>query len=277
MKIDFEQYRVKPAEHLRLNAIDPDAASFGDDKSEGNEFLDRLTDELEVLQERLYAERKHSILIVLQGMDTSGKDGAIEHVFEGVNPLGVRVASFKAPSPLELEHDYLWRVHQQTPRKGEIVLFNRSHYEDVLVVRVHELVPKKVWSRRYGHINDFEQMLADEGVTILKFFLHISKEEQEQRFLDRLDDPEKRWKFNPGDLEERKFWDSYQHAYEDALSMTSKEWAPWYVVPANRKWVRNLVIASALVDTLKRLDPKPENPYQKEDIQIFREALKKAS
>lgn len=277
MKINFEQYRVKSGEHLRLDAIDPDAGSFGDDKSEGNELLDRLTDELEVLQERLYAEHKHSILIVLQGMDTSGKDGTIEHVFEGVNPLGVRVASFKAPNPLELEHDYLWRVHQQTPRKGEIVLFNRSHYEDVLVVRVHELVPKKVWSRRYGHINDFERLLTDEGVTILKFFLHISKEEQEQRFLDRLDDPEKRWKFNPGDLEERKFWDSYQHAYEDALSMTSKEWAPWYVVPANRKWVRNLIIASALVDTLKRLDPKPENPYQKEDIQIFREVLKKAS
>lgn len=274
---NLDQYRVQPGQHLSLKDIDPqDTGSYDGEKDEAKDLLDALTDQLEVLQERLYAEHKHSILMVLQGMDTSGKDGTIEHVFEGVNPQGVRVASFKAPSPLELEHDFLWRIHEQTPRKGEIVIFNRSHYEDVLVVRVHELVPKKVWSRRYSHINNFEHLLADEGVTILKFFLHISPDEQKERFVDRLDDVEKQWKFNPNDLKERKFWGDYTRAYEDALSMTSTEWAPWYVVPANRKWFRNLMIASALVQTLEQLNPQPQNPYKPEDIESFRDALKKA-
>ena len=274
---DLERYRVQPGQHIRLESIDPqDTGTFDGEKDEGKEILDALTDRLEILQERLYAEHKQSVLMILQGMDSSGKDGTIEHVFEGVNPQGVRVESFKTPTPLELDHDYLWRVHQKTPRKGEIVIFNRSHYEDVLVVRVHELVPKQVWSRRYSHINDFERLLTDEGVTILKFFLHINLDEQKERFADRLNDVEKQWKFNPNDLKERQRWDDYTKAYEDALSMTSTEWAPWYVVPANRKWFRNMLIASALVQTLERLEPEPQNPYTEKEIEEFRGLLKKA-
>lgn len=274
---DLERYRVQPGQHIRLESIDPqDTGTFDGEKDEGKEILDALTDRLEILQERLYAEHKQSVLMILQGMDSSGKDGTIEHVFEGVNPQGVRVESFKTPTPLELDHDYLWRVHQKTPRKGEIVIFNRSHYEDVLVVRVHELVSKQVWSRRYSHINDFERLLTDEGVTILKFFLHINLDEQKERFADRLNDVEKQWKFNPNDLKERQRWDDYTKAYEDALSMTSTEWAPWYVVPANRKWFRNMLIASALVQTLERLEPEPQNPYTEKEIEEFRGLLKKA-
>ncbi len=275
--LDLERYRVQPGQHIRLESIDPqDTGTFDGEKDEGKEILDALTDRLEILQERLYAEHKQSVLMILQGMDSSGKDGTIEHVFEGVNPQGVRVESFKTPTPLELDHDYLWRVHQKTPRKGEIVIFNRSHYEDVLVVRVHELVPKNIWSRRYSHINDFERLLTDEGVTILKFFLHINLDEQKERFADRLNDVEKQWKFNPNDLKERQRWDDYTKAYEDALSMTSTEWAPWYVVPANRKWFRNMLIASALVQTLERLEPEPQNPYTEKEIEEFRGLLKKA-
>ena len=185
-------------------------------------------------------------------MDTSGKDGTIRHVFEGVNPQGVRVAGFKVPTPEEMDHDYLWRVHQQTPGKGEIVIFNRSHYEDVLVVRVHQLVPEQVWRKRFDQINAFEQQLSEEGTIILKFFLNIDLDEQKQRLLDRLDDPTKHWKFNPGDLKERALWKDYQAAYEDVLEKTSKPWAPWYVVPANKKWYRDLVISSVLVETLKK-------------------------
>lgn len=276
MKLDLEKYRVKPGERVHLDSIDPeDIGDFDGDKNEGEDILDELTDELEDLQERLYAEHKKSVLIILQGMDTGGKDGTIEHVFEGVNPQGVRVASFKAPTPQELDHDYLWRIHQKTPGKGEIVIFNRSHYEDVLVVRVHELVPEKVWSQRYASINDFERLLASEGTTVLKFYLHIDLKEQEKRFLDRLDDPQKRWKFNPDDLKERKRWDEYIRAYEDAISKTSTEWAPWFIVPANRKWFRNLIVAQALVDTLKKLDPHPANPLSDADVKIYREALEK--
>jgi PPK2 family polyphosphate:nucleotide phosphotransferase len=194
-------------------------------------------------------------------MDTSGKDGVIRHVFEGVNPQGVRVASFKVPTPQELDHDYLWRVHQHTPGRGEIVIFNRSHYEDVLVVRVHNLVPPEVWGRRYEQINAFERTLVEEGATILKFFLHISLDEQKERLQARLEDPEKRWKFAIGDLKERKRWPDYMQAYQDVLSRTSTQHAPWYIVPANSKWYRNLVIASVIVQTLKRLEmqyPDPE-------------------
>jgi PPK2 family polyphosphate:nucleotide phosphotransferase len=194
-------------------------------------------------------------------MDTSGKDGVIRHVFEGVNPQGVRVASFKVPTLEELDHDYLWRVHKQTPGRGEIVIFNRSHYEDVLVVRVHALVPEERWKRRYQQINDFERTLAEEGTILLKFFLHIDQDEQKERLQERLDDPNKHWKFNIGDLKERKLWDEYTRAYEDVLSKTSTRVAPWYIVPSNYKWYRNLVIARVLVDTLEGLDmhfPEPE-------------------
>jgi PPK2 family polyphosphate:nucleotide phosphotransferase len=203
-------------------------------------------------------------------MDTGGKDGTIRHVFEGVNPSGVRVASFKVPTNEELDHDYLWRVHKQTPGKGEIVIFNRSHYEDVLVVRVHKLVPKSVWSKRYAQINDFERMLVEEGTTILKFFLHIDKEEQKSRLQARLDTPNKQWKFSVGDLAERKLWPEYLEAYQDAISSTSSEWAPWYIVPANRKWYRNLVIANIIIQTLTNLKmyyPEPTENLDKISIE----------
>jgi PPK2 family polyphosphate:nucleotide phosphotransferase len=212
----------------------------------------------------LYAEHKHKILIVLQALDTGGKDGTIRAVFAGVNPQGVHVASFKVPTPEELDHDFLWRVHSQVPGKGELVIFNRSHYEDVLVVRVHGLVPEKVWRKRYAQINNFEQMLAEEGTTILKFFLNVSRDEQKERLQERLDDPKKRWKFNPGDLKERALWDDYISAYQDTINETSTEWAPWYVVPANRNWYRNLAVTSIIVQALE--DLKLEYPEPTKDL-----------
>ena len=257
----MDRYRVKPASKIALKDWDPaDKSAYDGDKEDGRDRLDALTDELEALQELLYAEHKYKVLIVLQGMDTSGKDGTIRHVFEGVNPQGVRVASFKVPTAEELAHDYLWRVHKQTPGSGEIVIFNRSHYEDVLVVRVHGLVSSEVWSRRYAQINDFERRLVEEGTTILKFFLHIDLDEQKERLQARLDEPAKRWKFNLGDLKERKRWPEYIQAYEAVLNQTSTAWAPWYIVPANRKWYRNLVVATVIVETLKGLQMKTPEP-----------------
>ena len=251
----MDRYRVKPGMRVDLSTWDTkDRSAFDGDKSAGKAAAKDANRRLEALQELLYAEGKQRVLVVLQAMDTGGKDGVIRHVFEGVNPQGVKVAGFKVPTRRELAHDYLWRVHQKTPGKGEIAIFNRSHYEDVLVVRVHNLVPEAVWSRRYDHINAFERMLADEGTVILKFFLHISKEEQRERLQARLDEPDKRWKFSLGDLEERKLWDDYVAVYEDVLSKTSTEWAPWYVVPADRKWYRNLVIGTVLTEALEGLD-----------------------
>ncbi|MCS7060028.1 MAG: polyphosphate kinase 2 family protein [Anaerolineae bacterium] len=258
-------HRIQPRARVDLSRYDPaDTHLYAGRKDDAKQELDTLANRLEVLQELLYAENKHKLLIVLQGMDTSGKDGVIRHVFEGVNPQGVRVANFKAPTPLELSRDYLWRVHAHAPGRGEMVIFNRSHYEDVLIVRVHGLVPEAVWRRRYDHINAFERMLADEGATILKFFLHISKEEQKKRLQARLDDPTKRWKFNVGDLKERARWADYMHAYEDVLSLTSTDWAPWYVVPSDVKWYRNLVIAQVIVGALERLEMRYPSP--KEDL-----------
>jgi len=258
----MQKYRVKPGSKVDLSEWDPnDKSVFDGGKKEGKEALLALNERLEELQELLYAEHKHKMLVVLQAMDAGGKDGTIRHVFEGVNPQGVRVAGFKAPTPRELDHDYLWRVHNQVPGRGEITIFNRSHYEDLLVVRVHNLVPREVWRRRYDHINSFERMLADEGVTILKFYLHIDQDEQKERFQARLDEPRKRWKFNKGDLKERKLWPEYARAYEAVLSRTSTEWAPWYIVPANRKWYRNLVVGTVMVQTLESLNmsfPQPE-------------------
>ena len=204
-------------------------------------------------QALLYAEHKHSVLVVLQAMDAGGKDGTIRHVFSGVNPQGVDVASFKQPTPLELAHDFLWRVHAQAPRAGQIVIFNRSHYEDVLVTRVHKLVDKKTCARRYEHIRDFEALLAESGTTILKFFLHISKEEQLARFAQRLDDPARNWKISESDYSERELWDDYVDAYEDAISATSTANAPWYVIPANHKWFRNLAVSQIIADTMADL------------------------
>ncbi len=216
------------------------------------------------MQEALWAENRHKVLVVLQGMDTSGKDGTIRHVFEGVNPLGVRVAAFKAPTEEELEHDFLWRVHPKVPGRGEMVIFNRSHYEDVLVARVQKLVPPAVWRQRYDQINDFERLLADTGTTVLKFFLYISKDEQKERLQARLDDPQKQWKFRKGDLVDRALWDEYLEAYEEALSRTSQKHAPWYVVPADKKWYRNLVVATVLVKALEDLNI--QIPEAEEDL-----------
>jgi len=267
----MEDYQVKPGTKVDLSAWEPNEKRyFPGGKSEGKKHLKTLNRELEVLQELLYAEHKQKVLIVLQAMDTGGKDGTIRSVFEGVNPSGVRVASFKVPTRIELDHDYLWRVHKRAPGKGEIVIFNRSHYEDVLVVRVHNLAPKAVWSRRYEQINDFERMLAEEGVAILKFFLYIDQDEQKQRLQARLDNPQKRWKFNLGDLKERSLWDDYIAAYEDVLSRTSQPWAPWYIIPANRKWYRNIVIAQIIIDKLKSLNmayPQPEEDLDEVVIQ----------
>ncbi len=215
---------------------------------------------LESLQELLYAEGKHKVLIVLQALDTGGKDGTIRHVFEGVNPAGVDVASFKAPTPEELAHDYLWRIHKHTPARGHMTIFNRSHYEDVLVVRVEGLAPEEVWARRYDQINAFERMLAEEGTLILKFYLNIDLDEQKERLQARLDDPSKHWKFAIADLAARAKWPAYQAAYEDVLSRTSTDHAPWYIVPANRKWYRNLVISKVLIDALEGLQMKYPQP-----------------
>jgi PPK2 family polyphosphate:nucleotide phosphotransferase len=258
----MDLYRAKPGKRVDLNRWDPDDTSALDgSEEEAEDRLVKLNRQLEDLQELLYAEGKRRLLVVLQAMDTGGKDGTIRHVFEGVNPLGVKVASFKVPTQEELGHDFLWRVHKQTPAMGEITIFNRSHYEDVLVVRVHKLVPPDVWRGRYAHINDFERMLAEEGTTILKFFLHISKEEQKRRLQARLDERDKRWKFNVGDLKERRLWSAYMEAYADALGKTSTQWAPWYIVPSNHKWYRNLVVATVMVETLKSMKmryPEPE-------------------
>lgn len=258
----MKEHIVHPGSTISLKKIDPEATYPENlDRDDGEKEWNELKTQLTELQPLLYAERLHKVLIVLQATDTGGKDGAIRHVFSGVNPQGIRIASFKAPSQSELDRDYLWRIHAQVPARGEITVFNRSHYEDVLIVRVHNLVPKKVWSRRYDHINAFEQMLADEGVTILKFFLHISRNEQAKRLAERLADPEKHWKFNPGDLKERALWDDYAEAYEQMLEKTSTDCAPWFVIPSNRKWYRNLAITRVLVKTLQGLNmqyPKPD-------------------
>lgn len=258
-----EEHIVKPGSKIRLKEIDPDFTGAYQDKRQVKKELKADRKKLIELQELLYAEAKHSLLIVLQGMDTSGKDATIQHVMSGVNPQGCIVSPFKVPTPEELAHDYLWRVHKVVPPKRMIGIFNRSHYEDVLVVRVHNLVPPTMWRQRYEQIVQFEKHLVENGVTILKFFLHISKDEQKRRLQARLDDPTKHWKFALGDLKERALWDEYQAAYEDALNLTSTEWAPWYVIPSNRKWYRNLAVARIIVETLEGFDmhyPEPAEP-----------------
>ncbi|MBF0619328.1 MAG: polyphosphate kinase 2 family protein [Candidatus Omnitrophica bacterium] len=252
---------VRPGHSIRLKKVDCDGSvDLGVEKEEADGILAELQHKLDALQELLYAEHKHKVLVVLQAMDTAGKDGVIRHVFKGVNPQGVRVVSFKAPTQAELDHDYLWRIHSQVPAKGEIVIFNRSYYEDVLVTRVHGLIEKDVWTRRYGHINAFEQMLSDEGVTILKFFLHISPDEQKARLQARLKDPDKNWKFSGNDVKERAFWFKYMEAYEDAINATSTECAPWHVIPANKKWYRNLAVSLIMLNALNALDMKYPKP-----------------
>jgi PPK2 family polyphosphate:nucleotide phosphotransferase len=254
-----KRFAVKPGKRVKLDDYDPDDTA-GADKKEVKENLEKYSEKLADWQHKLYAENMRAVLLILQGMDTSGKDGTISHVMSRVNPQGCRVTSFKQPTPIELSHDFLWRVHQAVPARGEIGIFNRSHYEEVLVVRVHGLVPKEVWSRRYDQINDFERILVDSGVTVLKFFLHISKKEQLERLQARLDDPTKLWKFNPGDLQERKLWKDYMAAYEDALSRCSTKDSPWFIIPANKKWVRNLAVSQILLETFERLNPQFPRP-----------------
>jgi len=255
-QFDINQFRVSEGADVVLSKIDTRGTPFWDPdlKDEARARLLELNVELEALQELLWAQGKERVLVVIQAMDTGGKDGTIRHVFEGVDPSGVKVAGFKKPSSKEMAHDYLWRIHSQVPANGQLVIFNRSHYEDVLVVRVNDLVPEEQWKRRYSHIVNFEQMLADEGTTIVKIFLHISRDEQRERLQARLDEPAKRWKFSSGDLGPRSQWNDYQKAYEAALSKTSTVDAPWYVVPADRKWYRNLVVSEILIQTLAGLD-----------------------
>jgi len=252
----YPSYRVEPGKGVSLAAIDPDQSEHYGKKKDVAKELEKQRRRITDLQERLYAENEQGLLIVLQAMDTGGKDGTIKHVFSGVNPQGCRVSSFKTPSAEERNHDFLWRYHKSTPARGRIGIFNRSHYEDVLVVRVKGLVDEEIWRRRYGQINDFERNLSREGITVLKFFLHISKDEQKRRLQRRLDRPDKRWKFSSADIKERAFWDDYQRAFEDTLSDCSTEHAPWYVVPANKKWYRNLVVARTIADTLTAMDPR---------------------
>jgi PPK2 family polyphosphate:nucleotide phosphotransferase len=249
-------YRVKPRTTVRLRDFDPSDTRPFRDKDEAVAPTQELLEQLETWQMKLFAESQRALLIVFQGMDTSGKDGATKHIFRGVNPQGCAVTSFKTPTAPELAQDFLWREHQVTPARGMMHIFNRSHYEAVLAERVLELVPKSRWSRRYRHINEFESMLVDEGTTVIKFFLHISRAEQKQRLEDRLKSNDKRWKFDPRDLELRKRWTDFQHACEDALSRCSTADAPWYVIPANRKWYRNWAVTDILVRTLERMAPK---------------------
>ena len=250
---------VKPGSKIKLDEFDP-GETFGYDKAGAAEHLTKNIGRMSALQYMLYAEGRRSLLVVLQGIDAGGKDGTIKHVMSGLNPQGVDVTSFKVPEGAEKRHDYLWRIHQAVPEWGKIGIFNRSHYEDVLVVRVHDLVPRKVWSKRYDQINDFERMLSASGVHIVKFLLYIGKDEQEKRFRERIDDKDKNWKFSPADLKEREYWDQYTEAYQDMLRKCSKDHAPWYVIPANNKWFRNLAVSQILCETLEGMDlkfPKP--------------------
>ena len=257
-----ESLVVKPGRHVRLADVDA-GATHGYTKARSAPELQRGLDRLTSLQDRLWAESKHPVLIVLQGIDAAGKDGTVRHVMTAFNPMGCIVTSWRAPNEVELAHDYLWRIHQRTPGKGEISIFNRSHYEDVLVVRVHDLVPKEVWSRHYDEINAFEQELVDSGTTILKFFLYIDPDEQKARFQARLDDPDKQWKFRVGDLAERKLWDEYIAAFEEMLERCSTDVAPWYLIPSNKKWFRNLAVADivgdAMEDLKSRYPPSPDD------------------
>lgn len=262
MKNLSEELLVKPGSTPKLHKIDPSGThGWGNKDAAAKQFKKNL-DLLSVHQYRLYAENRRALLIVLQGIDAGGKDGTVRHVMAGFNPQGARVTSFKVPAGEEKQHDYLWRVHNAVPKFGEIGIFNRSHYEDVLVVRVHNLVPAQVWKKRYDQINNFEQMLHENGVHIVKFFLYIDRDEQKRRFEARIEDSAKNWKFSPGDIEERKFWNDYTKAFEEAMEKCSKPWAPWYVIPANKKWFRNLAVSEVLVRTLEGMDLKYPKPAE---------------
>jgi PPK2 family polyphosphate:nucleotide phosphotransferase len=242
--------------HVNLSKWDPDDTLGWEKDHKTKDNLEKCAKRLDDLQYLMYAERKHALLIILQGLDAAGKDGTIRHVMAGVNPQGCHVVSFKQPSTEERSHDFLWRIHKAVPAIGDIGIFNRSQYEDVLIVRVHDLVPKSEWSKRYDEINDFERMLTQNHVRILKFFLHISKDEQKKRFQERIDDPDKRWKISQDDFKERQFWDDYTEAYEDTLQRCSTDEAPWFVIPSNKKWFRNLAVSHIITETLEDLKMK---------------------
>ena len=256
-----QHFKVGPAERVKLAEVDPAYKGHHPNHASAAEEIEHYSQRLRALQDLLYAEGRRSLLICLQAMDTGGKDGVINHVLGAMNPQGCRVAHFRRPSAEEAAHDFLWRAHRAAPARGEVVIFNRSHYEDVLVTRVHELVPKAVWSARYERINEFERTLAEAGTLILKFYLHISSDEQLERFKARLDDPTKHWKISEADYTERPFWPQYQRAYEEALSRCSTELSPWYVIPANHKWFRDLTVARIVVEGLEAMDlhyPEPD-------------------
>jgi len=272
----YERFRVSPDRKLDLNTFDPTCKDLHDDRKAAEKETVKLRDRIRQLQYELYAERKRSVLICLQGRDAAGKDGTIRHVFRAMNPQGCRVYSFKAPSKIEAEHDFLWRHHRVTPGLGHIAVFNRSHYENVLIQRVHNMVPKQVWEKRYDQINDFERMLWQNGTHILKFYLHIDQEEQLERFGKRLDSPHKHWKISDADYSERPYWDAYTHAYEDALTRCSPDHAPWFTIPANRKWFRNYVVAKILVTALESFDMSfPETSVDLAEIRRLYHAEKR--
>ena len=277
-----ENILVKPGKKIDLSSFDTGYTNLFDDKESAREMLDNDIQRMVELQNMLYAQGKYSLLIVFQAMDAAGKDGTIKHVMSGVNPQGCAVASFKQPNDIELKHDFLWRIYQQVPRKGMIKIFNRSHYEEVLVTRVHpeyilnqnipgiksvDDIGKDFWKSRYDHINNFEKQLFDSGTYIIKFFLHVSKDEQKKRFLERIDKPEKNWKFSVNDVKERTYWDKYMKAYEDAISATSKEYAPWYVIPADKKWFMRAAVGDIIVGTMEQMDLK----YPKAGKDVFKE------
>jgi PPK2 family polyphosphate:nucleotide phosphotransferase len=247
--------KARPGDKIRLSKIDPGDTGGMSKEEACTRFVD-LREEVSLLQEKLFAEHERSLLILFQAMDTGGKDGALKALCSGLNPAGLEVARFQAPTLAELDHDFLWRAHKVTPAKGMIGIWNRSHYEDVLAVRVHKLVPKKVWEARYDQINSFEKILSENGTTIVKFMLHISKDEQKKRLQARIENPKKRWKFSPADLKERALWDDYQEAYEDAINYCATDYASWYVVPANHKWARNLAIVEVVLRVLKKMKPR---------------------
>ncbi len=270
-----EKFRVKPGSTVELNQIDAGFKDAHENQTSALGELENYTQRLRELQYLLYAEDKRSLLIILQAMDAGGKDGSINHFLGNMNPQGARVYGFKTPSAEEADHDFLWRIHQAAPRRGRVAIFNRSHYEDVLVTRVHNLVPKKVWSKRYDRINDFEKNLVENNTHILKFYLHISKDEQLHRFKQRLEDPARHWKISESDYREREYWDKYTQAFEEALSKCSTKHAPWYIIPANHKWFRNLAISQIVVDTLESL--KMEFPPPTVDIKEIEERYHKAA
>ncbi|RCS43525.1 polyphosphate kinase 2 family protein [Bremerella cremea] len=273
----YERFRVTPGSKVDLDKFDPSHKKLHNERQEAEQETIHLRERIRDLQYQMYAERKRSLLVVLQGRDAAGKDGTVRHVFRAMNPQGCRVVSFKVPSKEEAEHDFLWRCHKVTPGLGHITVFNRSHYEDVLVQRVHNIVPKEVWSKRYEQINNFEKMLHENGTHILKFYLHIDQEEQLERFKKRLDKPAKNWKISESDYSERPFWDEYTKAFEEALRRCSTEYAPWFIIPSNRKWFRNLVVARILVAAFESFQMQfPEPTVDLKEIRrLYHDEVKK--